>query len=551
MSSQDRPTEPDDPGPPPKPPPVDMDALRVIYQAAGRLTLDPDLFPPTGLGLVEALNSVTGRLDRGGPELRAEPERAGRRALYLDALMALAGQDKKLPTFDGWLDTYRAYAANLAPSMDELVRDQFRRLVDDDGTFDPQAVLDSLHDDHSEFAESLRDVLQLFGKGVCNIGLVSIDGKQAVAIYSELTTEHSVAQLVAWVDPRKWDTWGPALFKEMSVQQPPPESPVLPPPGLEGYTASFREHVDLYGHDLRNELACAYSMGDDVVAMTYDLVDSQGNEVTVDRGFLSATSIDAQRSRLRVLKIIGFSNPGLQAAMLASCPLWTDFIGYAANHADDIVHGREPAPQTWIDVICGMLRDDWAKLVCSTTNDYSQLALELWQEAPTAWSTPGAVVQSGRKLVHQVAQDWAQWWQSSNRVIDALAGGGPTATAKAGGPVGFAAPPSAPPVGRDTTASGTGSGASTIIRVTVPPGPGTVTLGADQFLAIDGTRAYIPGSAVAFTPSMLAGGEDQDVTMTLRLLCDQIGFYVGTLNVGTTATMPVSLYVSGAVKSGA
>ena len=464
--------------------------------------------------------------------------------------MALAGQDKKLPTFDGWLDTYRAYAANLAPSMDELVRDQFRRLVDDDGTFDPQAVLDSLHDDHSEFAESLRDVLQLFGKGVCNIGLVSIDGKQAVAIYSELTTEHSVAQLVAWVDPRKWDTWGPALFKEMSVQQPPPESPVLPPPGLEGYTASFREHVDLYGHDLRNELACAYSMGDDVVAMTYDLVDSQGNEVTVDRGFLSATSIDAQRSRLRVLKIIGFSNPGLQARCWrrARCgPTSSDTRPTTPTTSCTGGNRRRRPGSTSSAGCCATTGRSWSVRPRTTTRS-SPSSFGRRRRRPGRRPAPSC--SPGASWCTRSPRTGPSGGRGSNRSIDAWPVEDqprrPRPAVQSASPLRRRHRPS--DVTRPQAAPGVGRARSS--GSPCHRGLGTVTLGRGQFLAIDGTRAYIPGSAVAFTPSMLAGGADQDVTMTLRLLCDQIGFYVGTLNVGTTATMPVSLYVSGAVKSG-
>ena len=325
----------------PEVPPVEMDALRVLYQAAGKLRLDPDKFPPPPFGLADALQRVAGRAAQ-------QYEQVNRRALYLNALGYLAGADKRLPQSDELMDTYRDYAQSLAPP--ELDGAQFRVLVADDGTFDPvkAATEPDLHDDYQK---DLKELLNLYEGDVCNIAIVGVGGRQAVAIYSELTTHKAIADLDEWVNPKDWDTWGPALFKEMRVHQPPPEQAVLPPPGIEGYTATFLEHVDLYGRDLQNQLACAYSRGDAVVAMTYDLVESRDDEVTVDRGFVSATAIDDQRSRLRVLKIIGFSDPALQDAMLLSCPLWTDFIRYAAENAEDIVDGHEPAPATMLDVL--------------------------------------------------------------------------------------------------------------------------------------------------------------------------------------------------------
>ena len=40
------------------------------------------------------------------------------------------------------------------------------------------------------------------------------------------------------------------------------------------------------------------------------------------------------------------------------------------------------------------------------------------------------------------------------------------------------------------------------------------------------------------------------MTVALRVPCDQIGFYVGAIDVGGGATVPFGLYVSGAERLG-
>ena len=83
-----------------------MDALRVIYRAAGKLGSSPTASHHR-LGLEEALQRVA------RPERPSEPRRARQpRALYLDTLPATwLAADKRLPMSDKLVEAYRDYAA--------------------------------------------------------------------------------------------------------------------------------------------------------------------------------------------------------------------------------------------------------------------------------------------------------------------------------------------------------------------------------------------------------------------------------------------------------
>ena len=395
-------------------PPVEMDALRVLYQAAGKLRLDPNRFPPPAFGLDEALHRVAGRSGRDG-------EPVNRRALYLSALGYLAGAAKRLPVSDDLVLAYRDYVASLAPPGVDGA--EFRQLIGDDGSFDPVRAAnepDLLHD----YQLSLRELINLYEGDVCNIALVAVGGQAAVAIYSELTTHKPIGDLDGWVNPKLWDTWGPALFKQMQVHEPPPEQAVAPPPGIEGFTATFLEHVDLFGHDLQNQLACAYSRGDEVVAMTYDLVESRDDEVTVDRGFVSATAIDDQRSRLRVLKIIGFSDPAAPGGDARVLP---------AVDGLHPVRRRERRGHRRTGTSPRRRRCSTSSAGCCATSGSTRCAPRRRRRTRSSRSIcgsrrrrhgprPAAVVASGRQLVHQVVQDWAKLWQSANATGRQLGG---------------------------------------------------------------------------------------------------------------------------------
>ncbi|TMK40015.1 MAG: hypothetical protein E6G66_17520, partial [Actinobacteria bacterium] len=184
----------------------------------------------------------------------------------------------------------------------------------------------------SELASEPRDI--------CNIEQVVVDGQDAVWIFSEFETEEDHEQLAEWVQPENWPTWGHIMFKNMS----PIGDPKPVRPGAVERHQDYLEVVSLAGRDLHTVLRCDFKDASDWVGMTYDLVESVDDLLTVDRGFLLATELPSGGHIVKALKIVGFKEPASNFRAPLVCPLWTDCARQATRNAATAVAERSVGP---------------------------------------------------------------------------------------------------------------------------------------------------------------------------------------------------------------
>jgi hypothetical protein len=255
---------------------------------------------------------------------------------------------------------------------------------------------------------------------------VTINGKRAAWLFSEFETDKSLTDLVRWLTPKDWPTWGGALFKEM-VQVSPEKR------GASGYEwqAKYLEVVDLPGQQLSTVLRCDFGKTDDWAAMTYDLDHSVDNRLQVDRGFLLAVEAPQGRRQVKALKVVGFTNPVQTLEVDVVGPLWTEWVRAAIEVAAEEVpkdpsvghHGPggsrvtlESAPDYYKD-----RTNQWTDCVTDMAQFYSGYATDVGSRLYSGEYKPADAAQDSGRLFLRLARDWSRLCRAGSEMAEAFA----------------------------------------------------------------------------------------------------------------------------------
>ena len=427
---------------------------------------------------------------------------------------------------------YHAYAATFADDSDE-------------GR--PAALVEHIHLQQGEVDR--ETVLRLLSKEaavvfdpsrVCQADLVDVHTKggkteRALRLYSEFVSWAEFSVLAGWMDPTTWPARGPLLFKSVQLVDPPGQVGVSAEPG-QGWRGTYLEVVELIGRPLRTYLDCAYQAMQGYAALTYELHESVGGDLTVDRGFLSVTPEPGGGHRVRALKLVAFTDGDEAVYEDLMCPVWTDCVQQAAESTatpKGVVAAPPPsvAPPVMLDP--EVLGQRWTECMTDATNAYTGFAVDVAQELARGSYDMDDYRRHGMWLWTNLARDWSRAWMGTLEVVEQVAQLDRSDPSDRTDPLG---PPAA-------------------IVIVGPVAQRTdVTVG--DLSGIGGNRRTIPTSVLTVSPTPLepgamiaAGGpEGTQVTVTARITNVPPGLYIGELRVGAR-TDPVLLYVSDAVDS--
>jgi hypothetical protein len=261
--------------------------------------------------------------------------------------------------------------------------------------------------------------------------VVTVNGKQAVWLFSEFETEKSLDALVGWLKPEDWPIWGGAMFKQMVEV-----SPKKYGPGEE-WQATYLEVVELPGlpgqpdQELRTLLRCDVGTGNGWAAMTYDLDHSVDNKLQVDRGFLLAVEVANKRRQVKALKVVSFTNPLQTLAVQFMGERWTNWIKDAINVAANDVH-KEPSvghhgpggSRVTLDSAPDYYKDQanqWTDCVTDMAQFYSGYATDVGSRLYSGEYNQADAAQDSSRLFLRLARDWSRLWRAGWEMADAFA----------------------------------------------------------------------------------------------------------------------------------
>lgn len=292
------------------------------------------------------------------------------------------------------------------------------------------------------------------GENVCNIRRVTVGGVTATWIFSEFETDAPFDHIAKWVDPRSWPERGPMLFKGMDVVggKAPIEINSL---GKEHWHAVFHEEVQLVQR-VNTLLHCDYWRDEQAAGMTYELNFSLDNQLDVDRGFLSVNDLGPTR-RVKVLKIVGFTEDVWDDLAQLACPLWTDWIR-AAVRGGSTSSPKEPSGEGGsASTPLTEVFDAWLQFYGDSAKDYLELFGDVASRATSGDYSLANWVSDGRHYWSQLAKDWARAWSYGMDVLDDVAKEGLDSSFLPPIPPGSSQPRSAassrpaPPAGSEST----------------------------------------------------------------------------------------------------
>lgn len=513
-------------------------ALLSLHASAGRVDASrvPGFSP---LPLEQALDVVT-----------AATKKQISVSARLDALHALAQQE--LPGFATNEQPYRALLATVVEgksiSVDDLLRD----------LRDARTLEGGFQASHSRAALAHHEAA-FVGQDVCTIRRVTVDGRQAVWIFSEFETDADFDHVATWLDPQCWSKWGRFFFRRMAIIG--SDGPIeLPPLGTEHWHALFQEIVQFPWTQLNTLLHCDYWRDGNVAAgMTYDLNRSVDSQIDVDRGFILVTQTGSSVStpppaggpaaaarpilRVKVLKIVGFTEDVWDLAAEWSCPFWTEWIRWAVEGATmsrpatpshhpggsgtGCLPGQESA-ESWIDFF----------------GESARPYLDLFQDVTSRVSSSGvdlkACLNDEKRYWSLLAKDWATAWGHGLKTLEDVAQKGLDA--------GFGPP------GTPGTAPGGGSGPAPSRDqegTTIPVdglGPNDRPV-CTELTSIEAGPPIIASRDVVATVEPFDGGR-YAVRLRTTDATAPPGLYLGQLTIAASRpALPVQLYVSRAVEA--
>jgi len=448
----------------------------------------------------------------------------------------LAGK-RGLPGFGeslvpGRVQRYQAYAATfaVADQQDDLVA----HIHETEGEVD-RTVLERL------LSPAARIVLD--DKRVCTADVVTAHTtsgtvENTLCLYSQFDSTAGFETLVGWLDPTSWPARGPLLFKSVTVVDPPGRTDV-PEKGAKGWRGTYLEKVELIGRPLETYLNCSYWERGEVAALTYELHESVGSELTVDRGYLSINpSPDGGGHQVRALKLVSFTDGDEAVYEYIMCPIWTDCVQQAAESPLDpgrAVKAPPPSVGAPGSLDPAELGRRWTECMSDATPAYTNFAVDVAQELVAGSYDMDDYRRHGMWLWTNLARDWSRAWVGMLGVAEEVA------RFDRGDPSGR--PGSLPPLMATVILGGVDEKA-------------TITVA--DLAGIGGSRRIIPASALEVNPQEVepgatlqtTGAPGTKVTVTARITGVPPGLYVGELYAGAL-TEPVLLYVSDAVRSGA
>ncbi|HEX2362353.1 MAG TPA: hypothetical protein VHI11_09800 [Jiangellaceae bacterium] len=398
---------------------------------------------------------------------------------------------------------------------------------------------------------STRDTARAFahsevafiGRPVCDIQRVVVGGIPATWLYSEFETDAAFASVATWLDPRRWPTLGPMLFKRMDLVFPAePLALTAPPAGQPHWRGTFREEVQLVRR-LSTLLSCTYwrNDGGGTAATTYDLDHSLDNEIDVDRGYLLVTDTGGVR-RVQVLKIVGFTEDLWDSLAVFVCPFWTDWIRGALRDATTSTPTSHTHTPGTAQSPLGQTVEDWIEYFGEAVQPYLDLCNDASTRMRSGSYTSAEVLADGSRWWSQFAKDWAGAWTNWSNTVEEVA--------KEGMDAGLT-PPGTP------TERGRGTVKALATPAAAKPGGTAVRvagLGAaerpecSELVSIDRGAPRIPPSDVEVTV------EEAEGTRLVRLRTTNTsaphGLYVGRLRTPANQELaPVQLYVSRATRA--
>jgi hypothetical protein len=387
---------------------------------------------------------------------------------------------------------------------------------------------------------------------ICNVEQVVVDGQDAVWIFSEFRTTADHEELVAWVRPENWPKWGPILFKEMS----PVGDPRSVRSGPGERHGNYREVVTLAGRELHTILRCDFKEVPDWVGMTYDLVHSIDDVLTVDRGFLLATKLPTGDHLVKALKIVGFKEAVSNALATFVCPLWTDFARQATSNAAKLAPQKIPEPShgpgkakagnppsgadsrsqgspLHANTIASDLSDQWVQTMGETINHYATHAQDVGLKLLAGTYGREDAAQDRRKLCVSLVRDWGRAWKAGIDLVNGIAA-----------------------IDVPSTVAGPAAAGGTreFSTVAVPAPEKRVPLAVTDFRHVDSDRAPLKSSQLTVPAELVPeAGESVDVRIEVDTTGVEPGLYVGNLLVGSGQSQqryPAHVYVSKAEASG-
>ncbi len=375
---------------------------------------------------------------------------------------------------------------------------------------------------------------------ICSSDLVTAHtnagtGEQTLCLFSQFDSTVDFKVLVGWLDPTTWPARGPLLFKSVTVLEPPGRITV-PEKGGDGWRGTYLEQVELVGRRLNTYLDCSFWSRGDSAALTYDLHESVGGELTVDRGYLSITrNPDGPGYRVRALKLVSFTDGDEAVYEDIMCPLWTDCVQQAAESpVGPGPVGKAPPPSAAAPVVLDPeeLGKRWTECMTDASAAYTNFAVDVAQELVGGSYDMDDYRRHGMWLWTNLARDWSRAWVGTLEVAEQVA------RLDRGDPSGH--PGSLPPL----TAT-----------VVVGPVDAKTNITVADLAGIGGNRRTIPASALDVSPTEIepgatitsTGAAGTVVTVTARITGVPPGLYIGELYAGAR-TEPVLLYVSDAVR---
>jgi hypothetical protein len=200
------------------------------------------------------------------------------------------------------------------------------------------------------------------------------------------------------------------------------------------------EVVSLAGRELHTKLRCDFKDAGDWVGMTYDLVESVDDFLTVDRGFLLATRLPSGGHLVKALKIVGFKDPVSNFLAKLVCPLWTDFARQATRNAAALVDPKESWPgkakpghsargassrsQTnplHASTIASDLSGQWVQTMGETVNQYSAHAQDFGLKLLAGTYGREDAARDRRKLCVSLVRDWGRAWKAGIDFVNGVA----------------------------------------------------------------------------------------------------------------------------------
>lgn len=390
---------------------------------------------------------------------------------------------------------------------------------------------------------------------ICQIRDVDVEGKRATWIFSEFETDASFASIAAWVKPDNWPVRGPMLFKSMKPVDGVPTTDIG---GLDldaHWHNLYMERVHLI-EPISTALHCDYfETTGQAAGVTYELSFSVDDQLNVDRGFLLVTELGDVR-HVKVLKVVGFTDPTWTDVARFVCPLWTDWVRSAVE--DGTTTDPMPAPEGGREPGTGgppgtggrsEVFEEWVEFFGESAKTYTAMFGDVTGRMMQGGYRAGDAMQDTAKYWSQIAKDWAKAWAYGYETMEQMAEEGIDSIK---GPPGSGTRAKLfPERTTGTTARGVGvetagGAVETDVETTTVPIPGldaAASLHCTDLRSIEVDGRVIPASSVRLRPVRLTKSvAGIEVRIDARNV--PAGFYLGEVIIGGSIRRSVQLYVS-------